>query len=155
MSRPLLIFKNSPIPYFTASKWRAVVNSWTDADTVWVERDTGCRESQLIELRVTGYNWKGWNADERFTETGKMLTGKANLLAPVGSVVRIETLPDTEKYGRWLSPTLISLSPLVTQGLVGPADKMENCVQTLDGIVYLDMATYMVDNLPGSHWQTY
>src|SRR3954470_12794529 len=74
MSRSLLAFANSPIAYPTSSVWRAAVNYTTDGATLWVERDTGCRESQLIELRVTGYQWKGFNAAERFTDDGKLAT---------------------------------------------------------------------------------
>jgi hypothetical protein len=154
MSRSLLVFKNSVIPYLTPSIWRAAVNFVTDADTIWVERDTGCRDQQLIEIRVTGYpSWRGFNAAERFTPDGKILTGVVNQLAAVGSVVRIETKPDTEKYGRWLSPILMPLQSVVN--LIHPEADVTRCCFTIDRVVYVDLASYLVANVQGAVWQIY
>jgi hypothetical protein len=146
VSRSLLAFRDSPIAYPTSSVWRAVVNYITDGDTLWVERDTGCRESQLIELRVTGYQWKGFNAAERFTEAGKLATAEVKRACPIGTVIRIETQPDTEKFGRWLSPVLIPFTKdfLRNDGRI-----------VIDGENYVDLAAWLVANIPGCVWKDY
>lgn len=153
--RALLIFRESAVPYPGDYVWRAAVNSVVDGDTAWVERDTGCRHSDLIELRITGQGWKGFNADERFTPGGKVVTAEVKRLCPEGSVVRIETKPDTEKYGRWLSPILI---PVIT-----PVDAFDG--QTIVEIresplsaarYYVDLASHLVRTFPeAARWQAY
>lgn len=148
----LLLFRHSPIAYPMQYVWRAAMSRITDADTVWMERDTGCRDTQLIEVRVTGAGWKGYNAPERFTANGRLSTAKVAQLAPVWSIIRIETQPDTEKYGRWLSPLLV---PIPAAGwplgvTVEAADMVER-----DGVNYLDLAAHLVRTVPGNVWQTY
>lgn len=146
----LLLFRNSPIPYPLQYVWRAAMSRITDADTVWSERDTGCRDCQLIELRVTGVDWRGFNAPERFTVDGRASTARVALLAPVASIVRIETRPDTEKYGRWLSPLLVPLPPAGW-----PVDVNVDDSVIRDGIRYLDVAAHLVRSIPGNRWQQY
>jgi len=161
MSRPSLIFLRSPIPYPGGYIWRAAVNYITDGDTLWVERDSGGRDTQLMELRLTGMAFKGFNAAERFTAQGKLITARVQELIPPGSIVRIETARDTEKYGRWLSPVLIPIvsgamnqqywdgplpiSPITSTG----ADLMDG------GIPYLSLAEHLNRNFPGAVWQQY
>jgi hypothetical protein len=152
MSRSLLIFRDSAIPYPGTYTWRAAVNSVVDGDTVWVERDTGCRHSDLIEIRLTGDQWKGFNADERFTTGGKLVTAEVKRLIPDRTVVRIETKPDTEKYGRWLSPIFVP----ITNTLDVSFSIVDEDVFDRDGIAYLDLATYLVRKFPeAAHWQAY
>lgn len=145
-----LLFRNSPIPYPLAYVWRAAVNRITDADTIWFERDCGCRDVQLIETRVTGNNWKGFNAPERFTINGKVSTARVMLLLPEGSIVRLETKPDTEKYGRWLTPVFV---PPPAAGWPIPVDAVDLVI--LDGVPYLDLAAHLVRSVPGNVWQAY
>lgn len=146
MSRALIAFRDSPLPYPTPSVWRAVVNYITDADTLWVERDTGCRMSQLIEIRVTGLNWKGFDAAERFTENGKAATAEVIRACPPGTIVRVETKPDTEKFGRWLSPVLIPFTK--------DFFRVDGNV-IIDGGNYADLAALLVANVPGCVWKEY
>lgn len=154
MSRPSLIFVNSPIPYLGAYIWRAAVNYVTDGDTLWVERDAGGRDNQLMELRLTGLAYKGFNAAERFTTQGKLITNRVRELLPPGTIVRIETAKDVEKYGRWLSPVLIPMVSVPTQYQdgVGP---MTGSDLVDGGILYLSLAEHLNRNFPGAVWQTY
>lgn len=160
-NRSQLIFRTSAIPYPGAYVWRAAVNSDVDGDTVWVERDSGCRSSDLIELRLTGSEWKGFDADERFTEGGKAVTAEVRRVIPEWSVVRIETKPDTEKFGRWLSPILVAMSEV-------PADIPRDPDNVAIGVwvlrqdrgdqvrAYLDLAAYLVWKFPTySRWKAY
>lgn len=151
-NRPLLVFKKSIVPYPGGKQWRAAINSVTDADTVWVERDTGCRHTQLIEIRVTGANWRGFNAAERFTLEGRALTQVLKGFCEPGSVILIETAIDTEKYGRWLSPLYWPLEqPGVDTTRVAEDDTYE-----IGGLVYLDLAAHFVRNFPeAAKWQEY
>ena len=154
MSRPPLIFTNSLIPYPGDMQWRAAINYVTDGDTCWVERDSGCRSTDLIELRITGNAWRGWNAKERFTAEGKQITALFQKLAPPGTIVLIETQPDTEKYGRWLSPVLF-FAPNNPADWKGPPFIVDDLVQR-GNHAYIDWATYAYRVLPGcSVWQTY
>jgi endonuclease YncB( thermonuclease family) len=146
MSTPLLAFRSSSVPYLTPAVFRAAVNRVVDGDTIWVEADTSFRTSHLIELRVTGNQWKGFNAPERFTDNGRVATALVQRLCPVGSIIRIETAPDIEKYGRWLTPVFI---PVVPNGYA------PDVVVVKDGITYLDLAAHMVATVPGSIWQVY
>lgn len=159
MSRSLLIFRDSTIPYPGTNVWRAAINSDVDGDTTRVERDTGCRHPQLIEIRITGDNWKGFNADERFTIGGRIVSAEVKRLIPDWTVVRIETQPDTEKYGRWLSPILIPFEYL-KKNFPGEAFRPSVMVTKQDpGDVvrgYVDLAAYLVDKYPSyAHWQDY
>lgn len=159
MSRPSLIFARSPIPYPGSYIWRAAVNYVTDGDTLWVERDAGGRDVQLLELRLTGMEWKGFNAAERFTEQGKLITARVVELLPPGTIVRIETNKDPEKYGRWLSPVLMPFSDK-NQGYWDgplPMSPITNAgADLLDGgVPYLSLAEHLNRNFPGAKWQTY
>lgn len=139
MSRPSLLFRNSPVPYTGVDTWRAAVNYNTDGDTQWVERDTGCRDTDLIELRITSYEHRPWDADERFTVGGKLVTGLLRLWAPEASIVLIRTLPDPEKYGRWLSPVLIPL-PDRAEDFIRPVHADDTLV--LMNKLYVDFAKH-------------
>lgn len=145
MSRPSLIFQRSLIPYPGTDLWRAAVNYVTDGDTLWVERDTGCMQTQLIELRLTGLQWRGFNANERFTPGGKLVTAKALELAPPGTICLIQTSKDPEKYGRWLSPVLLRQ----TDGFTNPDI-------VIQGDSYISLAEELNRIYPTyAPWQTY
>jgi hypothetical protein len=151
-----LAFRDSPVPYPGNNVWRAAVNRWKDGDTPVVERDTGCVEDQRITIRLTGVGWKGFDADERFTAGGKIITAEVNRLAPQRAVVVIETAVDPDdKYGRWLSPILIPLISLPTDATTEP----ENFVQrTIDNRPFflLDLAAYLVWKYPEyCRWKSY
>lgn len=150
-TRPLLIFRDSIVPYTGANSFRAAINSVVDGDTVWVERDTGCRDTQLIELRVTGRMWRGFNAAERFTPEGRAMSALVRDWCPIKSVIMIETQPDTEKYGRWLSPLLVP----ITGGLDLAAIVDEDTIE-INAIAYVDLAAHLVRHFPeGAKWQEY
>jgi endonuclease YncB( thermonuclease family) len=148
-SRSLLLFRHSPIAYPLQLVWRAAISRVVDGDTLWVERDSGCQDTGLIELRLTGRDWKGFNADERFTDNGKLATARVQLLCPEGRIVRIETQPDTEKYGRWTSPVLMLVNDL-PEKLIHADD-----TYSIDGRTYLDLAAHLVRNIPGCVWKEY
>lgn len=150
-NRSLLIFRLAEISYPGAYLWRAAINSDVDGDTVWVERDSGCRNTDLIELRLTGKKWRGFDADERFTVGGKIITAEVRRLIPEWAVVLIETQPDTEKFGRWLSPIFVptsSLDPLDTQL---PGTTFERNEKG-----FLDLAAFLVAKFPEyCRWKEY
>jgi hypothetical protein len=147
-NRSPLIFRNAVVPYPGAYRWRAAINSVVDGDTVWVERDSGCRSSDLIELRLTGDGWRGFNADERFTEGGKIITAEVKRLIPEFSTVLIETQPDTEKYGRWLSPILVSPAPNEITASTVMVAKNDQWL--------IDLAAYLVTKYPSyCRWKDY
>lgn len=147
-NRSLLIFRNATVDYPGAYRWRAAVNSDVDGDTVWVERDTGCRHSDLIELRLTGDGWRGFDADERFTVGGKIITAEVKRLIPEWATVLIETQPDTEKFGRWLSP----IFTVPSKGSLTDA----NTLVEKNGTLYIDLAAYLVAKFPQyCRWKDY
>ena len=109
MSRSALIFRGSVFPYPTPSVWRAAVNHITDGDTLWLERDGGCRNTDLVNIRLTGPKHQWFNAPELNTPEGKLARNFIYDLLAIGTVVIIKTKPDPDKYGRWLSPVLIDI----------------------------------------------
>jgi hypothetical protein len=154
---PIISLHDSPVPYPGTYVWRAAYNPYAyhDGDTCWVERDTGCGFPHPVKLRLTGYHWKGFNADERFTPNGRLATERLDLICRAACVVRIETHPDPEdKYGRWLSPILIPAfvftTALAAVVAIDPADTV-----TIDGVPYLDLAAHMVRAIPGCRWEKF
>lgn len=150
-NRSLLIFRNAAVEYTGNFQWRAAINSNVDGDTVWVERDTGCRHADLIELRLVGDGWRGFDADERYTVGGKIVTTEVKRLIPEWATVLIETQPDTEKYGRWLSPIFVPIKVLQPEDTQFPSTMIQRV-----GKGYLDLASFLVAKFPQyCRWKEY
>jgi hypothetical protein len=166
MRRKLLIFRNTAIPYPGARVWRAAINSDVDGDTLWVERDTGCDQSQLVEIRLVAANGmdrdiRGFDADERFTPGGILVTAEVKRLIPDYTVVRIETEVDPEKFGRWVSPILIRASDIRSDFKENVpsecfTERYESPAPFGPTALYLDLASYLRWKFPDyTRWRSY
>lgn len=170
MRRKLLIFRDASIPYTGQRIWRAAINSDVDGDTLWVERDTGCDQSQLVEIRLTASEGlridgtvrtiRGFNAFERFTAGGKLVTAEVKRVCSDWRVVRIETDPDTEKFGRWTSPILIFVAdlPLMPPDIPGSCFvyRADSPDKDANQRTYLDLAEYLAWRFPEyTEWKEY
>lgn len=133
MRRSSLIFFGCDLPYKSADglSVRAAVNQVVDGDTLWVEADSGYRAGPtLIELRLVGPDFRGFNADERFTPNGRLATIAVAQYCHLAEWVYVRSVEDTEKFGRWL--TIVSRPDWSS-----------------------DLASILVTSIPGCVWKEY
>ncbi|QKY79823.1 nuclease [Arthrobacter phage Bumble] len=81
----------------TMYSYLAEVVRWVDGDTVYLDVDLGFRMRSTASFRLYGVD-----TPERGRPGAREATARAEEFAPAGSVVRIETHKDPDKYGRWL-----------------------------------------------------
>jgi hypothetical protein len=154
-----LLFIDSAIPYASPNVWRVAFNTrlYADGDSLWVERDEGCRDTGLIDCRVTGDQWRGFNAPERYTPDGKAATALVRLLCPPGSHGIIWTKPDPEKFGRWLTPiylpAIYTTAILLSSAYLAiPAERFT--VPLYEDLELMSLAEILVANTLGV-WKVY
>ena len=88
----------------TVYEYRATVVKWVDGDTADIEISLGFYVTIRQRVRLYGVNAPESNSgDAAEREAGKAAREFAQFLAPVDSVVKVATVKDKDKYGRFLA----------------------------------------------------
>jgi len=90
---------------FSLYHYRATVIRVVDGDTAWLKVDCGFRIYAEASYRIVGMNAPEINKGtfEERAEGGRSKAELERLVGPPGSPVFVETLKDTQSFGRYLA----------------------------------------------------